>query len=114
MEILVIMLVAFIVLGPQRMVDAARMLGKAVREMRRMTEGLQDMVIEDEEGVATLSPVTKVTGPVSKQETSDVTTPADANGDSNDGPVAHLAVTDTEGEYDPDFDPDVRPPQDQT
>lgn len=36
LEILVILLLAFIFLGPSKMVDAARILGKASREVRRM------------------------------------------------------------------------------
>lgn len=36
MEILIILLVAFIFLGPERMIDAARTLGKWTGELRRM------------------------------------------------------------------------------
>lgn len=40
-EILVVLVVALIVLGPSRLPDAARSLGKAVSEFRRVTSGLQ-------------------------------------------------------------------------
>lgn len=43
-EILVVMLVALIVLGPSRLPDAARSLGKAVSEFRRVTAGFQSEV----------------------------------------------------------------------
>ena len=53
MEFLIIMLVAFIFLGPERMVDAARFMGKAVRSARRMTSELsQSMLAEVEPGSA--------------------------------------------------------------
>jgi sec-independent protein translocase protein TatB len=40
-EILVILLVALIVLGPQKLPDAARQLGRVVGEFRRMSAGFQ-------------------------------------------------------------------------
>ena len=40
-EILIILLVAFIFLGPERMIDAARMLGKWTGELRRMGSTVQ-------------------------------------------------------------------------
>ena len=48
LEILIILLVAFVVLGPQKMVDAGRMLGKATRELRRFTEELPKLTLDDE------------------------------------------------------------------
>ena len=41
MEILIILLVAFIFLGPERMVDAAKVLGKWTGELRRMGSTVQ-------------------------------------------------------------------------
>ena len=53
MEFLIIMLVAFIFLGPERMVDAARFMGKVVNQARRMTSELsQSMQAEIEPGSA--------------------------------------------------------------
>lgn len=40
-EILVVLVVALIVLGPTRLPDAARSLGKAVAEFRKVSSGLQ-------------------------------------------------------------------------
>ena len=48
MEILLVLLIAFIVLGPQKMVDVARMLGKASRELRRMSADLPRLVLDEE------------------------------------------------------------------
>ena len=47
-EILVVLLIAFVFLGPQRMIEAARMMGKASRELRRMTDEIPRMVMEDD------------------------------------------------------------------
>jgi sec-independent protein translocase protein TatB len=40
-EVLVILLLALIVLGPQRLPEAARKLGQAIGEIRRMANGFQ-------------------------------------------------------------------------
>jgi sec-independent protein translocase protein TatB len=53
-ELLVILMVALIVLGPQRLPEIARALGKAMAELRRATGGLTDelqnakILLEDE------------------------------------------------------------------
>ncbi len=41
-EILVILLLALLVLGPQRLPDAARQAGKAMGELRRLSTGFQN------------------------------------------------------------------------
>lgn len=40
-EILVILVVALLVLGPDRLPEAARQVGRAINEMRRMSAGFQ-------------------------------------------------------------------------
>lgn len=40
LEFLAILVIAFIVLGPTRMVSSARQAGKMARQLRKMTEGL--------------------------------------------------------------------------
>ena len=52
LEILVVLLLAFILLGPSRMVDAARLVGKASREIRRMSEELPRLTLDEAEGPA--------------------------------------------------------------
>ena len=47
MEILVILLVSFILLGPQKMIEASRMLGKAVGQMRRIVQEIPRVELED-------------------------------------------------------------------
>ncbi len=41
-EILVILMIALIVLGPQRLPNAARQVGKAMGELKRLLSGLQN------------------------------------------------------------------------
>jgi sec-independent protein translocase protein TatB len=43
-EVLVILLLALIVLGPSRLPDAARQLGRARAEIRRLSTGFQDEI----------------------------------------------------------------------
>jgi sec-independent protein translocase protein TatB len=43
-ELLVILLLALIVLGPEKLPDAARKVGNVVAELRRMSQGFQDEV----------------------------------------------------------------------
>ncbi len=49
LEILVILLVAFIFLGPERMMDAARLLARAVREGRNLASSIPRVVMEDDD-----------------------------------------------------------------
>ena len=48
LEILVVLLVAFIVLGPDRMLTAARTLGKVTGELRRLADGLPEISLDEE------------------------------------------------------------------
>ncbi len=50
LEIVVIAVLAFIVLGPERMVDAGRMLGRAAREVKRLTDEMPKFSLDDVEG----------------------------------------------------------------
>jgi sec-independent protein translocase protein TatA len=43
-EVLMILVVALLVLGPKKLPEAARQMGKAMAEFRRVTSGLQDEV----------------------------------------------------------------------
>ena len=48
LEILLVLLIAFIVMGPDRMFDAARLLGKAAKEAKRFAEDLPSLSLDDE------------------------------------------------------------------
>ena len=43
-ELMVILVVALLVLGPKKLPDAARQMGRAISEFRRVTSGFQDEV----------------------------------------------------------------------
>lgn len=51
MEILVILLIGFLVVGPSRMIGMSRKMGKTFGDIRRSTSNLSDMVVEAEEEV---------------------------------------------------------------
>ncbi len=47
-EILIILLVTLVVIGPEKIPDVARMLGKGVREVRRASNTFRDMFMLEE------------------------------------------------------------------
>jgi sec-independent protein translocase protein TatB len=50
-ELIVIMLLALIVLGPKRLPDAARQIGKAMADLRRLSSGFQNEIRSAIDGV---------------------------------------------------------------
>ena len=48
-EILVILLLAFLLLGPERMINAAKTVGKYVGEMRRMASEIPELTLDETE-----------------------------------------------------------------
>ena len=48
LELLVVFFIAFIVLGPERMVDMSRKAGRLVGDLRRMNSGLRETLTIDE------------------------------------------------------------------
>ena len=87
LEILVVLLVAFIFLGPQRMVDAARVFGKVVAEVRRMTVDLPQLVMDEDPSGSDGSP--KTIGQGGSQTASQADGPEEDNqGDDSEEPVA--------------------------
>ena len=48
-ELLVVFLVAFLILGPTRMVEVARSLGRFIQEVRRTTSDLPNLLTMDQE-----------------------------------------------------------------
>ncbi len=96
LEILVILLVAFIFLGPQRMVDVARMMGKATREIRRMTDELPSLIMEEETASADKPIVHRGGG--ANPASPDATAEEETAPPTDDGPVAHQRSGATEPE----------------
>ena len=94
LELLVVLLLAFIILGPERMVDAARKLGKLTGELRRMTNEVTVMVQEEvdrvkdpiiREGKELESRVTSVTSELNLNGPGEANKEAE---DAADGPVS--------------------------
>lgn len=91
-EIIVILLVAFIFLGPERMVDAARTLGKWTGELRRMGSTVQAEV----DGIGNIgAPLSQRPVPPRNQQSHDGDSPSNTPIDQDepdarqtDGPVA--------------------------
>jgi len=87
MEILLILLIAFIVLGPEKMVDVARMLGKTSRELRRMSADLPKLVLDEEKPKPSKRPVINRTSTRAiDADVQDADTGATTSGG---GPAAH-------------------------
>lgn len=72
-EFLIILLVALVVLGPAKLPEAARQIGKIVGEFRRLSSGFQA-----EMQAAINDPVSKVTGEATPTSFADVTKVAEA------------------------------------
>ena len=49
MELLLILFMAFIFLGPGKMAETGRLLGKAMRELRKASSELPKLILEEEE-----------------------------------------------------------------
>ncbi|MCH7625641.1 MAG: twin-arginine translocase TatA/TatE family subunit [Chloroflexi bacterium] len=104
LELLVVLLLAFIILGPERMVDAARKLGKLTGELRRMTNEVTVMVQEEvdrvkdpiiREGKELESRVTSVTSELNLNGPDEVKKEAE---DAADGPVSFKSAKQAEAE----------------
>ena len=104
LELLVVLLLAFIILGPERMVDAARKLGKLTRELRRMTNEVTVMVQEEvdrvkdpiiREGKELESRVTSVTSELNLNGPDEVKKEAE---DAADGPVSFKSAKQAKAE----------------
>ena len=101
-EILVVLLVGFIVLGPSRMVDAARLLGKATREVRRLTEGLPELVMDQDLDDTGEKPIVHRGGgrPLATDGQSDATATGETDS-GEEGPVAFRRPSPGSGRQEP-------------
>src|SRR5262245_36356004 len=91
-ELVVILAVALIVLGPNRLPEVARMLGKALAEFRKATSGFTQeldnaraMLEEEARRAAEPLPRTAATGDV-EPKSAPGTAPRASSGPSPDGP----------------------------
>ena len=92
LEVLFILLIAFIFLGPQRLSEAAKTLGKFVREIRRMTADLPDLVLEEDDKSARPPASTRRSSRIWPEKSTGKDTGPEENQDAEtvaqDGPVA--------------------------
>ncbi len=97
MEIFIVLLVAFIFLGPERMVDAAKMLGKATRELSRMAAELPRLDLDQDDVIPR-----SVRGKSAAARPGDDATESEAPEPDEEEPVAFgrsaPAATDDDGE----------------
>ena len=108
-ELLVILLVALIVLGPTKLPDAARQVGRFLGEMRRMSSGFQTELRDAmQEPVSTADDRPRRSDPVPKASPADAIKPvsqvipdeaaaADPSSASLGGPAAEPGVDDGHG-----------------
>lgn len=54
---IVILVIALIFLGPSKLAETGRFLGKAVRELRKATTALPNMILEEDEGKPNKAPL---------------------------------------------------------
>ena len=107
METLIILLVAFIFLGPERMVDAAKTLGKAVSQVRRMTADLPELTLDDDSNGASDVPTTNPgrrdsSGRGGEGDPALTSTQADESSPDKEGPVAFEPARETSSQVDSD------------
>ena len=85
-EMLVILLLALIVLGPDKLPSAARQAGKYLSEFRRMSDGFQ-RELRDAMDLDGMKPQSGTMKPVSTTATGEATSPADASPDVEGSPA---------------------------
>jgi Tat protein translocase TatB subunit len=79
-ELIVIMLIALIVLGPQRLPDAARQIGKTMGDLRRLSTGFQN---EMKNALDTADDPTRVAA-----RRNPLAAPSDVPAEADDAPVS--------------------------
>lgn len=112
LEIVIILLIAFIVLGPERMIDAARFLGRMVGEGRKLASDMPRVVVEDDDiKVVNAGETISVMGDAAGRrpaETANDDSPSEERPE-DDGPVAFTPAseqvpTDAEAPQSPERD----------
>jgi sec-independent protein translocase protein TatB len=80
-EVIVILVVALIVIGPKKLPELAKVLGKALRELRRATDDIKQNFDMDPIDLKPKSDITSILSPVKKvkknSEVTDDTKPLD-------------------------------------
>ncbi len=97
LEIVIILLIAFIVLGPERMIDAARFLGRMVGEGRKLASEMPRVVVEDDDiKVVNAGETISMTRGADTKPAETVSDDTQAeNRTEDDGPVAFASASKT-------------------
>ena len=88
-ELFVILVIALLVVGPQRLPELARQIGRGLREFRKMQDDVKDMVridLDDTSAAPTPAPASPIAPGVHRTRR-----PASTNGD---GPPANVDPVD--------------------
>ena len=99
LEILLILVVAFVFLGPERLIDVARFLGNAVKEGRKLASEMPRIVVEDDE-IKVVD--TRRDGKPSPASPRRRTREPEQSADDADGPVAFSRQSEPQPEQPPD------------
>ena len=97
LEIVLVALIAFIVLGPERMVDAARFLGRMMGEGRKLASEMPRVVVEDDDiKIVNAGETTSITRGADRKPAETVSDGLQNEGRSEgDGPVAFTPASGT-------------------
>lgn len=106
LEIIVVLVIALIVLGPERMLDAARMLGKLVRDAKEVARQVPRVVVEDDDvKIVSDGKATSLTGADSPPPKSDRRPKSAASAaPSEDAPAPAPTNADDDRDIDRDID----------
>lgn len=110
LEFIVICVIAFIFLGPDRLVQTARFLGKLIADMRRISSELPDLVTGDEfaaNNTGSLNKQKDTDGEIDKKNKSQHTT--DQIEDDGDHPIAFQPVDEMKPSSQVDLEPKKDP-----
>ena len=109
LEIIVVLVIALIVLGPERMLDAARMLGKFVRDAKEVARQVPRVVVEDDDvKIVSDGKATSLTGADSPPPKSDRRPESAASAaPSEDAPAPAPTNADVDGDRGDDREDDA-------
>ena len=75
LELVFVLLIALIALGPNRMIEVARTIGKYTRQLRRISAELPRLLALEEETTKTSTPQRRQPDPSAKEEPGQATAP---------------------------------------
>lgn len=71
-DMIIVMIVALIVFGPQKLPEVGRQLGQAIRELKKLTGELTESIHSESEGIKsafdTVSPYKVISGPIDVEQ----------------------------------------------